>query len=54
MIKEPKLAWRINEGFLVYEKSKGRFDVWGRVIQVKDAEGKCDPGKGVARAEAGR
>lgn len=52
MIKEPKLARGIKEGFLVNEKLKGRYEVWGRVIQVKGAQGKYDSGKGVARAKA--
>lgn len=52
MIREPKLARGIKEGFLEDEKLKGRSEMWGGVIQVKGAEGKYDPGKGVACKKA--
>lgn len=44
MITEPKMATGIKEGFLKDAKLKGRYEVWGGVIQVKGAEGKYDPG----------
>lgn len=50
MIRGPNLARGMKEGFLKDKKFKVRCEVWGGVIQVKDAE--YVPGEEAACAKA--